>query len=116
MSEEKSKQPVPSPANSFSFSKNYPRIVVMNNKEDVFKNRVIDLYNQLYLKDHDRYTTEQIFALAYQATLDFENYWTEISTHVNINFEDEIKKYGGPEALEAVKKLSKEKEAKRRTR
>jgi len=95
----------------------FPKIVMMHSQEDELKTKTKEIYIHLFSKLHELYSSAQIFAMAYQAAMDFENYWIELKTRVNINFEDEIKKYAGAEAVKELKKMTKEKEnAKRRGR
>ena len=89
----------------------YPKIVLMHSTEDDMKIKTKEIYSDLYSKLHDIYSTSQLFAMAYQSAVDFESYWTELKTRVNISFEDDIKKYAGPEALKELKKMTKEKES-----
>lgn len=108
--------PTPEP-NSFVKSETYPKIVVMHGNEDEFRKQLWDVYAPLYVKLHDVYTTEHIFSLAHKAATDFEGYLTELKTHVNVNFEEEIRKHVGEEAVKELKRIQKEKEqAKRRNR
>ena len=94
-----------------SQTEHYPKIVLMHSSEDEMKIKTKEIYINLYSKLHEVYSTAQIFAMAYQSAVDFESYWTELKTRVNISFEDDIKKYAGPEALKELKKMTKEKES-----
>lgn len=119
MSEQNNKPadvPIHPPATGYTQPQHFPKIVVMHSGEDEIKNKVRDLYIDLYVKLHEIYKSDQIFALAYQAIIDYENYWIELKTRVNVNFEEDIKKFGGQEAIDALKNLDKEKNSSRRKR
>jgi hypothetical protein len=106
--------PSPPPPNN---NNTYPKIVLMHSTEDEMKIKTKEIYIHLYAKLHELYSTSQIFAMAYQASVDFESYWIELKTRVNINFESDIRKYAGEDAVKALKKMTKEKEnLKRKTR
>jgi hypothetical protein len=114
----KEKSPAPgTPTPSATPTKSqYPKIVVMPAGQDVFKDKVRENYLALYVKLHELYSTEKIFAMAWQAAVDFEKYWKELNTHVNVNFEEDIEKYAGPEALKEIKALYDKDKSKNKTR
>lgn len=102
---------------SFKLPETYPKIVLMHATEDELKIKTKEIYIHLYAKLHEVYSTSQIFAMAYQAAVDFENYWIELKTRVNVNFEADIKKYAGEDAVKELKKMTRDKEnAKRKSR
>ena len=113
MSEDKGpKQTIP--VGHYNKTQQFPKIVMMHSGEDVLTAKVRDLYNSLYIKYHEVYKSDQIFALAYQATVDFEKNWKELKAHVNVNFEKELKENGGEAAIELFKKLDKDSSRRKR--
>jgi hypothetical protein len=80
----------------------FPRIVKVEGAVDEMKEMVKEFYLALYLKEHERYDTQKIFALALTAAEEFQKNYKELNTRVNINFEEQLKEHVSDEAVEEV--------------
>ena len=80
----------------------FPKIVKIEGGVDPFREMVKEFYLAIFLKNHEIYTPEKIFALALNAAQEFDKCYKELHTRINVNFEKEVADVVGPDVAKKI--------------